>query len=274
VGRISQHLRQNVVAYVAVFLALGGIGYAAGLQKNSVKSKHIKDGQVRSDDVADDSLTGQDVLESSLSLPSGPQGPTGQQGPQGVPGEPGTGGSSDTAAQILAKLLTVDGPGSQLNADQIDGQDATAFLGASAKATDADKLDDLDSTDFVRPLPATFISAGLPEHSGGPCFLGWHDSSSADEVGYYRDPFGMVFLQGVAKSCMAVSAGVLSLPPGYRPVRRHVFTTTFQDQGPGFQIIEVDPTSVNAPDAVLTQREVYLDGIVFRCGPSGVAGCP
>ncbi len=37
---ISSHIRSNVVGYVAVFLALGGVSYAAGLQPNSVRSKH------------------------------------------------------------------------------------------------------------------------------------------------------------------------------------------------------------------------------------------
>lgn len=73
---LSHHLRNNVVGYVALFLALTAGAYAAGLPKNSVKSKQIKNGQVRAADigpgavdgskVADDTLTGADVLEASL----------------------------------------------------------------------------------------------------------------------------------------------------------------------------------------------------------------
>jgi hypothetical protein len=44
---IASHIRANVVGYVALFLALGGVSYAAGLAPNSVKSKHIKNGQYR-----------------------------------------------------------------------------------------------------------------------------------------------------------------------------------------------------------------------------------
>ena len=44
---IGRHLRANVIGYLALFLALTGITYAAGLPKNSVKSKQIKDGAVR-----------------------------------------------------------------------------------------------------------------------------------------------------------------------------------------------------------------------------------
>jgi hypothetical protein len=77
---IRTHIRHNVVGYVALFLALTGTAYAAGLAPNSVLSRHIKDGEVRSRDVADDStpralkgkdiandaLTGQDVAQDSL----------------------------------------------------------------------------------------------------------------------------------------------------------------------------------------------------------------
>ena len=71
--------------------------------------------------------------------------------------------SSYTAADVLAKLLTVDGAGTSLDADLLDGQHASAFassthnhnatyLGITAKASDADKLDGYDSTAFVRSV--------------------------------------------------------------------------------------------------------------------------
>ena len=77
-----------------------------------------------------------------------------------------------TAADVLAKLLTVDGSGSGLDADLLDGQHAsafaaashnhnTAYLGISAKAMDADKLDGYDSSAFVRS-----VNGGGPDASG------------------------------------------------------------------------------------------------------------
>lgn len=71
--------------------------------------------------------------------------------------------ASYTAADVLAKLLTVDGAGTGLDADLLDGQHASAFassthnhnttyLGITAKAADADKLDGFDSTAFVRSV--------------------------------------------------------------------------------------------------------------------------
>jgi hypothetical protein len=58
-GRIRRHLSfANVVSVVALFVALGGGAYAAGLvgsndiARNAIRSKHIKDRQVKSEDVA------------------------------------------------------------------------------------------------------------------------------------------------------------------------------------------------------------------------------
>jgi len=114
-----------IVAVMALFVALCGSAYAVGVKKNSVGSKQIKDGGVTGVDVKNESLTGADVNESTLSLPAGLQGEPGPQGPAGSP---------DTAAQVLAKLLTVDGPASGLDADTVDGSSASAFLGATAAA--------------------------------------------------------------------------------------------------------------------------------------------
>ena len=72
----------TVVAYLALFVALGGTTWAAAkigsndIKRNAVKSKHIKNKEVKRKDVAldaigtaqvaNDELTGDDVLESSL----------------------------------------------------------------------------------------------------------------------------------------------------------------------------------------------------------------
>jgi hypothetical protein len=74
----------NVMATVAVFLALGGGAYAAiKLPKDSVKAKQIAKGAVRSSEVKNRSLLPADFKARSL--------PAGQRGPQGEPGKPGPG---------------------------------------------------------------------------------------------------------------------------------------------------------------------------------------
>lgn len=87
-----------IVAIVALVVAMGGTSYAAvTLAKNSVLSKHIKNGQVKTADLRASAVTGGKVKDGSLGavdfaagqLPAGPQvatGPAGPAGPQGVPG--------------------------------------------------------------------------------------------------------------------------------------------------------------------------------------------
>ena len=47
----------NIVASLALFIALGGVGYAATASKNSVRSSSIKDGQVKAADLASNAVT-------------------------------------------------------------------------------------------------------------------------------------------------------------------------------------------------------------------------
>lgn len=63
--RIIGHLRRNVYGLIAVFIVLGGTAYAA-LERNSVRSKHIVNGKVKSIDVKNNGLTGKDVNEARL----------------------------------------------------------------------------------------------------------------------------------------------------------------------------------------------------------------
>jgi hypothetical protein len=92
----------NVVATIALFAALGGGAYAATeLSRNSVRSKHIKNGQVKRPDLARDSVTSPKVRDGALlasdfkagQLPQGAQGVAGPKGDKGDPGANGTDGT-------------------------------------------------------------------------------------------------------------------------------------------------------------------------------------
>lgn len=89
----------NVMATIAVFIALGGSSYAAvTLSKNSVRAKHIKNGEVKRADLGRNAVDSSKVKDGSLraqdfgaaQLPAGPQG---RPGPQGAAGAPGSGGA-------------------------------------------------------------------------------------------------------------------------------------------------------------------------------------
>ena len=72
--------------------------------------------------------------------PQGPAGPTGATGATGATGPAGANGSPDTATQVRDKLLTVDGSGSGIDADKLDGQHASSFLRANADDTGTGRL--------------------------------------------------------------------------------------------------------------------------------------
>lgn len=58
-------------------------------------------------------------------------------------------GATCKGSQATVKLASTDATGKVANADKLDGLDSTDFLGANAKAADSDKLDNKDSTEFL-----------------------------------------------------------------------------------------------------------------------------
>jgi hypothetical protein len=93
----------NVVATLALFIALGGSSYAAiQLGKNSVKSENIGKEQVKASDIAKNAVNSAKVKDASLvandfktgQLPVGATGAIGPRGPQGSKGDRGLQGAT------------------------------------------------------------------------------------------------------------------------------------------------------------------------------------
>lgn len=92
----------NVVASVALFIALGGTSYglatgsigSSELRNNGVRSKDLRNNDVRGKDIRTGTIGSPDVTDGALlaedfkagQLPAGERGP---QGERGTPGEPG-----------------------------------------------------------------------------------------------------------------------------------------------------------------------------------------
>ncbi len=220
----------NVIATLALFLALGGVGYAAThLPRNSVGSRQLKAGAVTGAKIRRGAVTGAKVKDGSLSaadlapgtIPSGSgTSPGGPAGPPGAPGQPGA-------------------PGAGL-------------------------------------APATFIDAGLPNGEPG-CgthqgFVNW-EPAVAEHVGYYRSPDGFVHLKGTALQCNPDSGVVFFLPPGYRPAASvFLFGQIPTTREP--TIVDVFSNGEIFSGLPNVEIPVSIDGISFRCGPPGAAGCP
>jgi hypothetical protein len=104
----------NVVATLALFVALGGTSYAAvTLPRNSVGATQLRTGAVRSDEVKDRSLGVSDLSLGARRSLQGQQGVPGPVGPQGPPGDPGgtigTPGSPALALTYVAQEGTAPG---------------------------------------------------------------------------------------------------------------------------------------------------------------------
>ena len=101
----------TVVAYLALFAALGGTSYAAvKLPKNSVGGAQIKKNAVTGAKVKNSSLGPSDIKNGSLlkadfkagQLPAGAQGPQGPPGPTGASGPVGPDGTINVLARVGA----------------------------------------------------------------------------------------------------------------------------------------------------------------------------
>ena len=106
-SRLRKHLTYaNVMATIAVFVALGGGTYAAvTLPRNSVGTPQLKGAAVTATKVKNDAVTSRKIRDGSLlvkdfkagQVPAGKTGARGEIGPTGPPGEPGAVGPAGPA---------------------------------------------------------------------------------------------------------------------------------------------------------------------------------
>ena len=95
----------TVVAYLALFAALGGTSIAAvSLQRGSVKARHVAKNAITSPKIKNGSLRKADFARGQRPQgrkgDAGAPGPKGDQGPQGVPGAPGAPGTAKAFAYV------------------------------------------------------------------------------------------------------------------------------------------------------------------------------
>jgi hypothetical protein len=152
---VSEHIRSNLIGYIALFFAMGlGSAWAATeLERNEVKSKHIGNGQVKDADLANDAVSSPKVANGSLldeDFAAGqlPQGPQGERGPQGLQGEPGLQGQQ--GAPGLSGLERVTATSAN---DSVSGKFAIATCPGTKKVVGTGA--GLEGNHFESSLPTT-----------------------------------------------------------------------------------------------------------------------
>jgi hypothetical protein len=119
----------SVLALIALFVALGGVSYAAvtingkNIQNNSIPGKKLKNGAVTNAKVKANSLGANrltSAARASLRGAQGPQGPAGPQGAHGAQGPQGPQGPEGPPGTALA-YAQVDDTGPAFVADRTSG---------------------------------------------------------------------------------------------------------------------------------------------------------
>jgi hypothetical protein len=113
VRRLVSHLRSQGIAYLALFVALGGTAYAASLPANSVGTKQLKTNAVTAAKIKADSITTGKVEDATLQaqdfasgvLLRGERGPTGYTGPPGRAGDRGLTGETGLTGGVDTTIL-------------------------------------------------------------------------------------------------------------------------------------------------------------------------
>jgi hypothetical protein len=110
---IRSHLTfANVISMLALFVALGGTGYAATqLAKNSVGAKQIKKNAVGASEIKPNAVRSADVKEGALQaidfaagqLPAGAKGDKGDPGAKGDKGDKGEKGDAGATNTVLRR---------------------------------------------------------------------------------------------------------------------------------------------------------------------------
>jgi hypothetical protein len=136
------------------------------------------------------------------------------------------------------------------------------------------KQQDLYKPQTVRSAGLNSLSA-LETCSAAPNQWVSFQPTILGRVGYYRDLSGRVFLSGVAKRCgnpAPAEDRIFVLPPGFRPAKG---ATEGADANANV-LKELDVFTDGQVRLNLSSDgdAVRLDGLSFRCGPSGKNGCP
>ncbi|MEK6227836.1 MAG: hypothetical protein AABM31_00740 [Actinomycetota bacterium] len=191
----------TAIASVALFVSLSGVSY--GVATGFTDSREIKDNTIRSRDIRNSTIRTQDLRNNEIR------------------------GGDVRNSTLTGRDVALNGLGGlDINESRLE------------KVGDANSLDGVDSSGFLRPDGTGFQA--IPGATGDPA------------PQYDVDPLGYVHLQGQAQGGDGV------LPPEARPAGERRFAVADgDDDGP--EVLTV------APDGQLSAvGDFYLDSVTFR----------
>jgi hypothetical protein len=152
--RLARHVAGNAVAWIALFVALGGASYAAvRIPANSVGTRQLKRNAVTSSRVKDRSLVAKDFRSGQL-----PKGATGAAGAKGDPGATGPIGPSSATEAFVDGAITANA-GAATTIATLNGLAAGAYVITAKTVGRSTTANDVESS-------CTLTAGGVSDVSG------------------------------------------------------------------------------------------------------------
>ncbi len=288
---IHEHLRSNVVGYVAIFLfAIGGTAYATHPGgANTISSVDILNGEVKAADIGTGELTSGDILNGTIDQQDLANGAVG--GANLITGSV----SSPKVANDSLTNLDIANTNSLGSAEigGLTGGDITdgGLTGADVADTDSlgsPEVGGLSGGDVTDgSLTGDDITDGSVKNADlepvesvthpmlGACdgATNWTSPSAlARQVGFWKDRSGVVHLQGSVGCAGNATEGsaIFTLPAGYQPTSAFgvVRWPALAGGASIAQIAVLDDFSgavvYDGPDSAAADDYISLEGLTFR----------